>query len=137
MTFKKILKTADSLKKHVASFNHRNIKNRYFPFFQSKLTVGPTDDFYEWEADSVADRDMRMHDINDETIQPKITPVNIQRMCSECEEEEKAQRKEKIAVGESLDGPSIKHDAIGSGGNPMDDGTKKFMENGWAMIFPM
>jgi hypothetical protein len=64
-------------------------ENRKTLFFQPKLTVGPIDDVYEREADTVADKVMRM-DI-DEPIQTKISPVNVQPKCAECEEEEKQQ----------------------------------------------
>ncbi|MEN8228454.1 MAG: DUF4157 domain-containing protein [Bacteroidota bacterium] len=99
------------------------------PFFQPKLTIGPTDDVYEREADSVADRVMRQEEEEEEeTIQTKISPLAIQRMCSECEEEEKAQRKEKIPGGNSHEAPSIVHDAIESGGKSIDKGTRTDME---------
>ena len=69
-------------------------------FFQPKLTINQPGDSYEQEADAVADQVMRM---GTPSIQKKsldhlffkpvsITPV--QRKCSECEEEEKMQRKE-------------------------------------------
>jgi hypothetical protein len=55
-------------------------------FFQAKLTVGSPNDPLEDEADAMADQVMRM---------PK-SPF-IQRKCSHCEEEEKAQRKPLVA----------------------------------------
>src|ERR1700755_401668 len=67
-------------------------KKNDLPFFtpafvQPKLTVGPVDDPYEREADAMADKVMRMSDT--ETVQTKISPVDIQRKCAHCEEEEK------------------------------------------------
>src|SRR6187402_1868349 len=67
-------------------------ENRKTLFFQPKLTIGPIDDVYEREADTVADKVMRMG--NDEQIQTKISPINVQRKCAECEEED--QRKQLI-----------------------------------------
>ena len=65
-------------------------------FFQPKLTIGPTDDVYEQEADATADKVMGMGD--HEQIQTKISPLDIQRKCATCEEEEEhAQRKEEQA----------------------------------------
>ncbi|MBN8786585.1 MAG: hypothetical protein J0I84_05800 [Terrimonas sp.] len=57
---------------------------------QPKLTIGPVDDPYEREADTVADRVMRMTDA--EVQQSK--PVAVQRKCAECEKEEQLQKKE-------------------------------------------
>ncbi|MDI3320553.1 eCIS core domain-containing protein [Pinibacter soli] len=73
-------------------------KKKLQPFFtpvavQPKLTIGAVDDHYEREANATADKVMRMadHDI----VSPKPAPVNIQRKCAACEEEDKLQRKEK------------------------------------------
>jgi hypothetical protein len=52
-------------------------KNNKTPFFQSKLTVGPTDDVYEKDADTVASKVISMR--NHEQIQREISPNNIQR----------------------------------------------------------
>ena len=95
-------------------------------FFQPKLTVGPTDDVYEREADAVADKVMRMPD--NDPIQTALSPLNIQRKCEHCEEEEKQlQRKEKPGIKHS-DTSTILHDALGSQGDVMDRSTRSFME---------
>jgi outer membrane protein OmpA-like peptidoglycan-associated protein len=52
---------------------------------QAKLTVGPADDEYEREADRVADQVMRMPDPAADVVQR--APVQIQRLCPECEDE--------------------------------------------------
>ena len=52
---------------------------------QAKLTVGPADDEYEREADRVADEVMRMPDPSGDVVQR--APVQIERMCPECEDE--------------------------------------------------
>lgn len=69
---------------------------------QTKLTIGAPDDEYERQADQVADKVMRMPDsdtsqiLEDEEEQPEhngiiraksVTPLYIQRSCTECEEE--------------------------------------------------
>jgi hypothetical protein len=102
-------------------------------FFQPKLTIGPTDDVYEREADAVADKVMSMSD--QEQIQSKISPLNIQRKCAACEEEEHAQRKEDGASRQRSEAPSIVSDAINAGGAPLDEGTKSFMENRFGYDF--
>jgi hypothetical protein len=101
-------------------------------FFQPKLTIGPTDDIYEREADAVADRVMRMSD--HEQIQTKISPLNIQRKCAACEEEH-LQRKEDRIEDEQLEAPSIVSDALDSGGNPLEDNTRTFMEGRFGYDF--
>ncbi len=96
-------------------------------FFQPKLTIGPTDDVYEREADAVADKVMRMSDT--EQVQTKSSAINIQRKCAACEEEEQLQRKEDGNGAKQLEAPSIVSDALESGGSPLDDNSRSFMEN--------
>ena len=60
------------------------LEERLQPFvIQPKLTVGAPDDPYEREADTVADKVMRMPERN-----------FVQRKCAACKEEEKVQRQE-------------------------------------------
>lgn len=94
------------------------------PFFQPKLTVGPADDGYEREADSVADSVMRMGD--EEHIQTKISPVDIQRKCAHCEEEEALQRKENPAAG--ADGMDNYVERLSSGGQSLSKEVRSFFE---------
>lgn len=64
------------------------------PFFQPKLSVNEPGDVYEQEADSVADRVMRMPDqAAHESRFKKVSVSSLQRQCASCEEE-KIQRKE-------------------------------------------
>lgn len=72
-----------------------NMSVRGKSFFQPKLTINQPNDFYEQEADAMADKVMRMP-INE---QPFFSPnrLSISRLQSKCqhyEEEEKLQRKE-------------------------------------------
>ena len=96
-------------------------------FFQPKLTVGPTDDVYEREADTIADKVVSMND--DEHIQTKISRVVIQRKCAACEVEDHLQRKDDGTKDEKLVAPSIVSDALGSVGNPLDNSSRSFMES--------
>ena len=110
-------------------------------FFQPKLTVGPTDDVYEREADAVAEQVVSGSSAD---VQRKISTVDVQPKCTACEEEEKLQRKcakcgeeEKLQrkeVGNSPGGdnaPSIVHDALASPGKAIDTETRSFMEGRW------
>jgi hypothetical protein len=56
---------------------------------QAKLTVGPSDDRYEREADEVAERVMRMPVPGTEVPSPtgRRPGAALQRACAECEEE--------------------------------------------------
>jgi hypothetical protein len=95
---------------------------------QCKLTVGAVDDPMEAEADAIADKVMRM-------------PENsfIQRKCSHCEEEEKAQRKPLasfIQKKESSGSGTVVSEAVNNqiastrgSGSTLDSSTKSFMES--------
>jgi len=88
------------------------------PFIQPKLTIGAPNDSYEQEADSVADKVMRMAQPGFQLQPMQISSVQrkcdaceeekgVQRMCAHCEEEEKGvQRKEteaEVPAGKELD----------------------------------
>lgn len=84
-------KTAISTKNAGSFFGKAPVNSFFAPaVVQPKLTIGPVDDPYEREADTVADRVMRMTDA--EVQQSK--PVAVQRKCAECEKEEHVQKKE-------------------------------------------
>jgi hypothetical protein len=102
-------------------------------FFQPKLTIGPVDDVYEREADAVADKVMRMNDTGE--VATTSFPINIQRKCAACEEEEKLQRKENGTNKDEAEAPSIVSDALGSGGNPLDNSARLFMESRFGYDF--
>lgn len=117
-------------------------------FFQPKLTINQPNDIYEQEADSVAERVMRMPDKNTESLffQPKSLPLSqIQRKCAACENEEKLYRKEEEEENVQMKGetgaeggmtaPSIVHDAINSPGQPLDKETRNFMESRFGYDF--
>ncbi len=100
------------------------------PFVQPKLTVNEPGDVYEQEADVVADRVMRMADVDSVStsfFSPASVPV--QRKCAHCEEEEKQslQRKESnseaTAVNESL---TNYVSSLSGRGQPLSTETKTF-----------
>jgi hypothetical protein len=102
-------------------------------FFQPQLTVGPTDDVYEREADAVADQVMRSDGHG--AVQTKISPVAIQPKCAACEEEEQLQRKESEKQNASTETPALVSEALGRGGSRMEVGTQRFMENRFGYNF--
>ncbi len=84
---------------------------------QAKLTVGAPDDAFEREADQVADQVMRMPE------------PGVQRMCSECEKEEKIQAKEEPGRTPSVpDGFEPCFAAIQGGGQPLPASERAFFE---------
>jgi hypothetical protein len=105
---------------------------------QPKLTVGAPDDPYEKEADTVADKVMRMQEQN-----------FVQRKCSHCEEEEKKQiHRKPLAAGilpmiqtktesNSIGGSSLSNKILASkgGGNNMDTHTQSFMSSRFGADF--
>jgi len=111
------------------------------PFFQAKLTVNQPGDQYEQEADAVADQVMRIKEDEKPIVQRiLLTPVSgVQRKCAECEQEEQEQVQRKETANNDSGGksaPSIVSDVISSGGGqPMDGGTKQFMESRFGQDF--
>lgn len=87
------------------------------PRRQAKLAVGAPDDAFEREADEVADQVMRM---------PEPT---VQRMCAECEEEQKIQAKEEPGETPSVpDGFESRFAALQGGGQPLPASERAFFE---------
>lgn len=113
-------------------FRNEGLKHKKV-FFQPKLTIGKVDDPYEKEADAVADKVMRMADKN--TLVSLISPVDVKRKCAMCEEEEKLQRKELSSSNNATSTPLIVEQALSSGGSPLDNGTKSFMEERFGYDF--
>ena len=109
---------------------------------QAKLKISHPHDVYEQEADHVADQVMRMPEPGAEkeaaTVEQLRVP-QIQRMCTECEEEEPAMRKaaeedeeEHVQMKEASGGthtasPASLH-SITAGGQPLPESTRAFFE---------
>lgn len=84
---------------------------------QAKLTVGAPDDAFEKEADQVADQVMRMPE------------PGVQRMCSECEEEQKIQAKEEPGETPSVPaGFEPRFAALQGSGQPLPASERAFFE---------
>ena len=93
-------------------------------FFQPKLTIGPTDDVYEREADIMADKVMRMRD--SEQIQTKISPVNIQRKCAACEEESVQRKEQESDKKEASNSIESYVGSLGTTGQPLPGEVNNF-----------
>jgi hypothetical protein len=100
-------------------------------FFQPKLTINQANDPYEQEADSVADKVMRMPINEQPFFSPKPVSVSgLQRKCAECEEEEKnLQRKEK-GSGDTHASNELESyiGNINSSGTPLPGNVRSFFE---------
>ena len=100
---------------------------------QFKLAIGASDDSLEHEADAMADRVMRMPEQN-----------FIQRKCSDCEVEEKLQRKTLVSFiqGKESSAGTLASDAISNqinaskgNGSGMDSNTQSFMQSRFGADF--
>ncbi|MFZ4635595.1 MAG: DUF4157 domain-containing protein [Saprospiraceae bacterium] len=113
----------------------------FAPTVQPKLTVNEPGDEYEQEADRLADQVMRMKDGDAPVVQRTSlgTGSGIMRKCDACEKEEekKLHRKESgsgDAGGKAA--PAVVSNVLSSGdGQPMDLGTRQFMESRFGQDF--
>jgi hypothetical protein len=111
------------------------------PRVQAKLTVGAPNDAFENEADRVAEQVMRMPE---EEVATTAAPPQIQRMCTDCEEEEKGSgviqrmcadcEEEMQAKEEAGQTPSVpsgfeqRFAALRGGGQPLPPSERAFFE---------
>jgi hypothetical protein len=91
---------------------------------QAKLKVGAVDDPLEHEADRVADQVMRMPAPE---VAATPAPLQINRKCAECEEDDKLQRKDARPTAPAVAPPSV-HAALRSPGQPLDAATRAYFE---------
>ncbi|MBD2207033.1 DUF4157 domain-containing protein [Calothrix sp. FACHB-1219] len=113
----------------------RNYGNSYVgQVIQAKLTVGQSGDLYEQEADRVADTVMRMSEPTNSgvlTHSNSLQPMPIQRMCTECaeEEEEKIHTKESPGQAPTVT-PALEArlDGTRGGGEPLPESVRGIME---------
>jgi hypothetical protein len=129
-----IIKTSPpEVRKKDSFFNLRHLNRTGNFFFQPKLTTDSTNAVYQREPDALTDKVVRIGD--HEQMQTRISPVSIQRKCAACEEEEKLQRKENGTKETDAEAPSIVSDALGSGGSPLDNNSRSFMESRFGYDF--
>jgi len=123
--------TSEKTERTTAAGMPRNVQESFFApvKVQPKLTIDPIDNPYEREADSIADRVMRMT-YNKDMRQPFFTPVisSLQRNCAHWEEgENKIQRKEsslEAKVGSSIES----YLSSLSGGKTLSEKERSFFE---------
>jgi outer membrane protein OmpA-like peptidoglycan-associated protein len=103
---------------------------------QRKLAIGAVNDPFEAEADAMADRVMRggntpaLHSGAPAAVNRKCECEGSGHSCAACEEEKnKLQRKDgggaRVAPTQA---PPIVHEVLSSAGQPLDAGTRSFME---------
>jgi len=107
---------------------------------QAKLTIGQPNDKYEQEADRIADQVMRMSDadVAQQVETGTVQPMQIQRMCTGCEEEmaqrqpmEEEELQAKEMPGQTLNvTPNLESriNSLKGGGQPLDTATRNFFE---------
>lgn len=121
-------------------------------FFQPKLSVNEPGDIYEREADTMADKVMRMKapssqsffksaptllqrkhhgagELDDEELHRKETP-SIQRKCKHCEEEDKMLQRKENANTQARDSAGLTRyvDSLDKSGEPLSDSSRSFFE---------
>ncbi|MCD4724437.1 MAG: DUF4157 domain-containing protein [Bacteroidales bacterium] len=105
---------------------------------QTKLKVGQPNDKYEQEADRVAEQVMRVSDVDvaQQVENGTVRPMQIQRMCVGCKEEEMIQAK-----GSPGQTPQVtsniesRINTLKGGGQPLAPSEKSFFENGMGYDF--
>jgi hypothetical protein len=100
-------------------------------FFQPKLTVNQPNDQYGQEADSMADRVMRMPDSSaDENAFFKPSITSVQRKCQHCEEEEKTLHRKESSTAETNGGHQLDTyvGSLHASGQPLPESSRKFFE---------
>jgi hypothetical protein len=109
--------------KFISKSKSKEKSQRYF--FQPTLRISQPNDVFEQEADAMANKVMST---SASTYQPSLdSGVLIQRKCTDCEEENNMQRKESNNTS-VLTTTSTVQQSLQSGGEPMDDSTRTFME---------
>jgi hypothetical protein len=113
------------------------------PFFQAKLMVNSPGDQYEKEADAVAEKivslagnDSALHasGVGGLGVRP-ISPIDIQKKCAECEEEENIQMKGNYS-GRAVDSELENGIHVAkTGGQPLPSDTQSSMESGFGTGF--
>ncbi|SDP92455.1 protein of unknown function [Mucilaginibacter sp. OK268] len=100
------------------------------PLIQPKLTVNQPNDIYEQEADSMADKVMRMTTpAHNENSFFKPVSDNIQRKCQHCEDEEKLHRKENSdAATQGSHALDNYVGSLGASGQPLSESSRQFFE---------
>jgi hypothetical protein len=126
-----------STKRNISYESGQVNKLRSKQFIQPKLTIGPVNDRYEQEADQIAEQVVQRKIHPDFFFKPVINQISsIQRKCAACEkeEDENVQRKENGNTEDKSNVDSLVADAT-SGGSPMDNSTRSFMENRFGYDF--
>ena len=117
---------ASFLPVHVGDFRLKPLESGSPPLIQRKLVIGEPGDKYEREADSIAETVMRM---TAPVIQRKGTcPFKNGPSCGDTEEKLQMKESSGRATVAATDVPSIVHEALRSPGQPLDAGTRAYME---------
>ncbi|MEM9267206.1 MAG: DUF4157 domain-containing protein [Cyanobacteria bacterium P01_F01_bin.13] len=100
------------------------------PTIQAKLTVGQPNDKYEQEADRVAEQIMRMPASGTVGIGgTRSQPPRIQRLCANCEDEEKLQTNETPGSTPEVTPPvASRIQSLQGGGQPLSASARNFFE---------
>jgi outer membrane protein OmpA-like peptidoglycan-associated protein len=122
-------------KNRLGAGNHQRANGLALPgVLQAKLTIGKANDPFEQEADRVASEVMRMpNDTNAASVQHGAGPA-IQRQCAcggacdKCKKKQLSLKRVSASSHESAEVPSSVEAVLRSSGEPLDAGTRAFME---------
>ena len=102
------------------------------PAAQARLAVGRTDDPLEREADTLAQRLLRMPDPATPAAAPAPSPPTVRRVCDDCAREDEALRRrtpDGDAPGvDPREAPPGVHTVLNAPGQPLDRGARAFFE---------
>jgi phage-related protein len=132
--FKGVIQKKDS--KTTTKNGSNNAQAFFTPLVvQKKLEIGAEDDYFEVEADHIADQVVAMPD-SMPVHPPTNTPNNIQRKCAHCEDEERIQKKALASTSKHAT-PEVTSKIYSSkgSGSLMDTGAKDFMESRFGTDF--
>ncbi len=114
-------------KTHRAYTGETKAASFFQPLVQAKLKIDSPGSVHEQEGDAMADQVMRTPANEPGFFKPAATMV--QRKCSHCEKEEQLQKKEGSGGTVHPADTSQVQDVISSKGQPLDKGTRNFMES--------
>lgn len=96
---------------------------------QAKLTVGQPNDKYEQEADRIADQVTQMPAKATLDIAGKTKTPSVQRLCTECEEEERLQTKSAVGKTPQVSaGTAASISSMRGGGRPLQERSRAYFE---------
>jgi Domain of unknown function (DUF4157) len=103
------------------------------PEIQTKVPIGPRDDAFEREADSTAERIIRMNAL--QTLRLAAAPEQVQRAGREDDDEFDQGKVQRKPTGSGSPAPSLSASNLTRGGSPLPNPVKNYFETRFARDF--